>query len=137
MGQRESIPARARIPCLALGFVTLCLAMAGCGGQQATAPQTTKRYALKGTVLSVDRAQERLIVDHEAIPDFMAAMAMPYPVADPQLLDVAGPGDEITADVALRNSPPFPGTPSGACTQRLTWQDGTSSATWRCPVLRR
>jgi protein SCO1/2 len=47
-----------------------------------------------------------MVVDHEAIPGFMGAMAMPYPVADPKLLDAANPGDQITADVVLPEGKP-------------------------------
>jgi protein SCO1 len=74
----------------------LCALLAGCGG----APPA-QRYALKGTVISIDRPEQRIVVDHEEIKGFMAAMAMPYPVADPKLLDVAAPGDQITADVVV------------------------------------
>jgi Cu/Ag efflux protein CusF len=37
----------------------------------------------------------RLIVDHEEIPGFMAAMEMSYPVTPPSLLDGINPGDKI------------------------------------------
>ena len=37
----------------------------------------------------------RLIVDHEAIPGFMAAMEMSYQVTPPSLLDALKPGDKI------------------------------------------
>ena len=37
----------------------------------------------------------RLIVDHEEIKGFMAAMEMSYPVANPALLDGLNPGDRI------------------------------------------
>ena len=80
----------------------LCLFVAGCGtqGSPPQAPQAQeRRYSLRGTVMSIDRSQQRIVVDHEEIPGFMVAMAMPYPVADAQLLDVAAPGDQITADV--------------------------------------
>jgi protein SCO1/2 len=80
----------------------LCLALAGCGGQQA--PTQARRYALKGTVISIDRPEQRIVVDHEEIPGFMAAMAMPYPVADAKLLDAVGPGDQITADVVVTDT---------------------------------
>ena len=77
---------------------------AGCGSQ-APAPQTQeRRFALRGTVVSIDRPQERIVVDHEDIPGFMAAMAMPYPVAEPRLLDAAAPGDQITADVVVTDT---------------------------------
>ncbi len=81
-------------------MVLLCIVLAGCGGQQAPASQA-QRYQLKGTVISIDRPEQRIVVDHEEIKGFMAAMAMPYPVSDPKLLDVAGPGDQITAEVVV------------------------------------
>jgi protein SCO1 len=60
-----------------------------------------RRYHLKGTVVQVDKAQQHLVVNHEEIPGFMAAMTMPYPVVDPQTLDKLSPGDQITADVVV------------------------------------
>jgi protein SCO1 len=85
---------------LCLGTL-FCVLLAGCGGQ-APAPQAQeKRYPLKGTVVSIDRTQQSIVVDAEAIPGFMAAMAMPYPVVEPKLLDAAAPGDQITADVVV------------------------------------
>ena len=69
--------------CVLSLMVLLCRAP-GCGGQQAPAPQAQDRYStLQGTVISIDRPEQRIVVDHEEIPGFMAAMAMPYPVADP------------------------------------------------------
>ena len=104
MEQVTGLHGRAQGFILSLGTV-LCVVLAGCGGQQAPAPQAqARRFTLKGTVISIDRPQERIVVDHEAIKGFMAAMAMPYPVADPKLLDVAGPGDQITADVVVTDT---------------------------------
>jgi protein SCO1 len=91
---RTSVPAWA---------VLLCLLLAGCGGQQAPSPQA-RHFTVKGTVVSIDRPQERIVIDAEEIPGFMAAMAMPYPVAEPKLLDVAGPGDQITADLVVTDT---------------------------------
>jgi protein SCO1/2 len=88
---------------LVLGAL-LGLALAGCGSQAPAPEAQEQRYALKGTVISIDREQRRIVVDHEDIPGFMAAMAMPYPVVDPGQLDVAAPGDQITADVVVANN---------------------------------
>ncbi len=95
----------------------LCF-VAGCGSQtpapaspssspaQAPAQAGVKRYQLKGTVVSVDRSQKHLIIDHEAIPGFMGAMTMPYPVVDDATFDRVAPGDQITADVVVIGDPP-------------------------------
>ncbi len=66
---------------------------------QPTGQSETKRYHLEGTAVSIDRQQKRIVVDGKDIPGFMAAMTMPYPVADDQTLDRVKPGDQITADV--------------------------------------
>jgi Cu/Ag efflux protein CusF len=71
---------------------------------QPTADSGPKRYHLEGTVVSIDRQQKRVIVDGKDIPGFMAAMTMPYPVADDQTLDRLKPGDQITADVVAAGS---------------------------------
>ncbi len=49
--------------------------------------------------MSVDRSGKKLTVDHEAIPGFMGAMTMAYPVKDEQLLDKLSPGEHVTAKV--------------------------------------
>src|SRR5579872_5692708 len=97
---------------LALGVV-LALTAAACGGgsQQtqtqspasSTAPGQVQRYHLAGTVVSIDKEQKHLIVNAGDIPGFMAAMTMPYPVADEATLNRVGVGDQITADVVVAN----------------------------------
>jgi protein SCO1/2 len=81
----------------ALALVAGILATA-CGGANQL---QGKRYHLEGTVISIDKPQQRVVVDHKEIPGFMGAMAMPYPVADPKDLDRLAPGDQITADVVV------------------------------------
>ena len=89
-------------------FVLVALLPIGCGSskpqstvssEQPPAASGAKRYHLEGTVVSIDRKQKRLVVNGKDIPGFMAAMTMPYPVADDQTLDRVKPGDQITADV--------------------------------------
>ena len=36
--------------------------------------------------MAIDKVNKKLTVDHEAIPGFMGAMTMAYPVKDEQLL---------------------------------------------------
>jgi len=46
-------------------------------------------------VISVDPRKSRLVVDHEEIPGFMAAMTMNYLVNPPSLLGGLRPGEKI------------------------------------------
>jgi Cu/Ag efflux protein CusF len=62
-------------------------------------PAPTQRYALRGRVVSLDRAGRTITVDAEAIPGFMGAMMMSYPVKNERLLDHVLPSDGITATV--------------------------------------
>ncbi len=63
----------------------------------------TKRYHLKGKVVSVDKQAKMVNVDADAIPDFMGAMTMPYTVKPESELDKLSPGDAITADVVAQD----------------------------------
>jgi protein SCO1 len=83
-----------RFFCLAI--LVLSLLAVSC---RRTSPNPVRRYHLKGTVIQVDKSQQHLVVNHEAIPGFMGAMAMPYPVVDARALEQLSPGDQITADV--------------------------------------
>jgi protein SCO1 len=58
-------------------------------------------YQLKGTVVSVDRGHKQIIVNHEAIPGFMAAMTMSYAVKDDAALNQLEAGDRISARVVV------------------------------------
>lgn len=63
-----------------------------------------RRYALRGRVISIDKQAGQIVVDHEDIPGFMAAMAMPYPVKAPFLLNKVSSADQITAEVVVNGS---------------------------------
>jgi protein SCO1 len=94
-------------------IVFVCLSFLGaCGpsrsGKQADAKVTTqaddsgvKRYPLTGRVVSVDKANQSINVDGDAIPGFMSAMTMPYQVKDAGVLDKTAPGDQIKADIVV------------------------------------
>ena len=71
--------------------------------KQETSSVASTRYDLKGKIVSVDKSAKQLTVDHEAIPGFMGAMTMGYPVKDERALDGLAPGDQITAKVVSSN----------------------------------
>lgn len=86
--------------CRAVAFlaVVLCLLAAAC--QSKTVPET-HRYKLEGKVVSIDRQAHRVILDHKAIPGYMAAMVMGYELEDEHALDSLKPGDQISADLLV------------------------------------
>jgi protein SCO1/2 len=59
---------------------------------------------LTGQVISKDAAAHALVVDHDDIPGFMAAMTMPYPVAEGTDLSAVEPGDKIRARVVVESN---------------------------------
>ena len=54
-----------------------------------------ERHAMTGVVLSVDRSARSMTVSTDAVPGFMAAMAMPVGVREPAALDGLTPGSRI------------------------------------------
>jgi protein SCO1/2 len=54
-----------------------------------------ERHPMRGVVVSVDRAARSMVVSTEAVPGFMAAMAMPYPVRDAAALEKLTPGAAV------------------------------------------
>ena len=98
---------------LSFAGLSLLLWLGACGSQpaqeQSAAPAEPaspaasgeQRHDLHGKVVSVDKAAKSVTVDHDEIPDFMGAMAMPYPVKDESLLDSLKAGDEVNAEVVV------------------------------------
>ncbi|HEX8845530.1 MAG TPA: SCO family protein [Pyrinomonadaceae bacterium] len=60
-----------------------------------------KRYELKGTVVSVDRPGQSIMISHEPVKDLMEGMTMPFKLKDSWPLDVAKPGDQIQATLVV------------------------------------
>jgi hypothetical protein len=61
----------------------------------ATPPGAGAVFVGVGSVIGSLQREGRLIVNHEAITGFMAAMEMSYPVATPSLLSGVNAGDRI------------------------------------------
>jgi protein SCO1/2 len=76
---------------------------------------TTKRYPFSGRVVSIDSVAESALIDGDAVPGFMEAMAMPYKVKPAAMLNHLLPGDSISADVVVvRKNDEAPDTPHAA-----------------------
>jgi Cu/Ag efflux protein CusF len=60
-----------------------------------------KHYVLTGKVVEVDKPNQALVVDMDAIPGYMEAMAMSSHVKDAADLEPLKPGDAIRADLVV------------------------------------
>jgi protein SCO1 len=94
---------------LALVLGLLLLAPLACAKRPSGAPAKTavstaktKRYPFRGVIRKVDVASREITVEHEAIPGFMGAMTMDYPVRDdPQVFEILHEGDRIEAKLVV------------------------------------
>lgn len=96
-------PRRAQGLGLSFGLILLVpLLAAGCQRQTAT-PQDAaeKRYPVTGTVVRVEFTDGRVVLDHDAIPDYMDAMTMPFAVRDRALLNGLDAGDVVSATLVV------------------------------------
>ncbi len=86
----------------ALAFVLLVTA-AACRREPPKPRESLRQFPLKGVIQKVDRSRAEITVAHEAIPGFMDAMTMTYPVRDdPQVIAILAPGDRIEATLSLQ-----------------------------------
>lgn len=79
--------------------------MAAACRREASAParEPLRQFHLKGVIQRVDRARSEITVEHEAVPGFMDAMTMTFPVRDdPQVMGLLAPGDKIEATLSLQ-----------------------------------
>lgn len=83
-------------------FLFIVSLLAGCRqGDTKPASADAKRYPIKGKVVSVDTANRKAKIDHEAIPDFMDAMTMDFKVKDDWVWDELKPGAEIRGELVV------------------------------------
>jgi protein SCO1 len=62
---------------------------------------SAQRYAFKGKVVSIDTQNQSAVIDGDAIPGFMDAMAMDYKIKPASTLSQLAAGDTISADVVV------------------------------------
>lgn len=68
----------------------------------AASSATSKRYTLRGIVRKVDAPSREITVEHEAVPGFMQAMTMIFPVRDdPKVFEILREGDRIEAKLVV------------------------------------
>lgn len=83
-------------------FLVLMLALVALGCAKKEAKQTDLvTFPLRGMVVNVDSTDRTIMIAHEAIPDYMPAMTMPFKVKDPSLLRGVHEGDSVGATLAV------------------------------------
>jgi Cu/Ag efflux protein CusF len=80
--------------------------LAGCSGETARKDNeaSTRRYEIKGKVVSVDPQKPAIMLDHEDIPGLMKAMEMEFAVEDAKILDGIKPGDQVKGELVKEKS---------------------------------
>ena len=76
-------------------IVGLGIVLGGC--RSTPTPNPVKHYPIRGSVVSIEKASNEVILNHKAVPGLMEAMTMSYPVTDPAALSELHPGDIISA----------------------------------------
>jgi protein SCO1/2 len=85
---------------LPLLLLSLDLIASGCSRKPS--PPAVRTYKLVGVVRKVDRESGDVTIKHEAIPGYMPAMTMPFPVRDKDLLEQLQAGDEVEGTLRVR-----------------------------------
>ncbi len=80
-----------------LAIAILALSFAACR----RASGSVQRYDLKGVVVSVDKRGSSVTIAHEAIPDYMEAMTMPFKLKDEWAFDKMAPGNRVQATLVI------------------------------------
>lgn len=88
-------------------FLTACLtlsaiALSACSKTEAPkASNGAKRFELKGKVVSADKAEHKVTIEHEEIPGYMDAMTMPFTLLDDWVYGELKPGALIQATLVV------------------------------------
>ena len=89
---------RARRLLAGLVAFSTVLALTSC---QTEKPLPEQRFDLRGKVVGIDKNAGTVRLQHEAIPNYMAAMTMDYPVKDKWVFDVLKPGQTVRATLVV------------------------------------
>jgi len=83
----------------------LTAALSGCHRSQSAAP-AVKRYPFTGRILALDAGSQAAIINGDAIPGFMDAMAMSYTIKSSAEFKQLAAGDSIAAEVVVEQKKP-------------------------------
>jgi len=81
-----------------LGGISMVFALVACQTQK---PLPEQRFELRGKVVGIDKSAGTVTLQHEAIPGYMAAMTMDYPLKDKWAFDILKPGQTLRATLVV------------------------------------
>jgi protein SCO1/2 len=81
-----------------LAGLSLLFVLTACKKQP---PLPEQRFDLRGKLVAVNRGEGTVTLSHEAIPEYMAAMTMDYPLKDKWAFEVLKPGQTIRATLVV------------------------------------
>lgn len=97
-------------------LMSAAILLVACGSPEAPRAE----YNVTGVIQSIDRDNNRVVISHEAVPGYMEAMVMSFPVSDPELLVGLESGDTVMfhmlvlppgqglliTEIAVKDTPP-------------------------------
>lgn len=98
MRHKTTIKSRCELRFFLFAFACALL-LAGCA--QTPDDSRAQRYELKGKIVSFNKAQQQVVVQHEEVPGFMEAMTMPFTLREDHAFDVMRAGDQIQATLVV------------------------------------
>jgi protein SCO1/2 len=82
-------------------LISLLLLLVTCACERGDDSANAKRYEMRGTIVSFNKAQEQVVISHEEIKGYMEAMTMPYTLREPTAFDVMKAGDKIQTTLVV------------------------------------
>jgi protein SCO1 len=86
---------------LLLVVLQLCLSACGSKPDAPAASGSAKQYEIKGKVVSVNKSEHKVTIDHEAIPGYMEKMTMEFSLYDDWVYSELAPGVLIQATLVV------------------------------------
>jgi protein SCO1/2 len=99
--QAERPVLSARLMSAVRRVVISVLAVSGFASCSHRPPENEQRFEIKGKVVNVDRRGAAVTISHDAIPGYMEAMAMPFKLKNPSMLDVMAEGDRVQGTLVV------------------------------------
>ena len=96
---RHKTTVKSRRDLLLVLVATMCALLVGCS--RTPDESLVRRYDLTGRIVSFNKAQQQVVIQHEEVPGFMEAMTMPFTLREDSAYDVMRAGDRIQATLVV------------------------------------